>query len=270
MDLTTFMHGGPGRLLTCQICGLAVRDESREGSYESDFYDTDLLEHLYPRYLEAFREKRDRYRGLLPFRAEVVELGSHLGAFLQAAEEWDWRPTGIDIGAHTSLFSEHHGLRVMREPMEDARLPSHSADAVCIWNCFEQLEHPADTLRAAHALLKHHGLLILRIPNFNFYEIRVRPFKHAAFRALAYNNLLGFPYLNGYSPQVLNSMVARHGFEAVAGLDSTLVTMPFPEVSAKVRRELDAAYRPYRNARLRNPWSVSGPWVEIAYRRRDG
>jgi SAM-dependent methyltransferase len=251
-----------------------VRDESREGSYEADLYDSDLLEHLYPRYLDAFREKRNRYRDLLPFRAEVVELGSHLGAFLQAAEEWSWRPTGVDIGAYTSLFSEHRGLRVKREPFEDVRLPRHSADAVCVWNCFEQLEHPAETLETAYALLKRHGLLILRIPNFGFYETwqrlaRVRAFKHSAFRSLAYNNLLGFPYLNGYSPSLLNSIVARHGFIAVAGSDTTLVTMPFPDVSAKVREELKAAYRPYRNATLTSPWTVSGPWVEMAYRRRE-
>lgn len=281
MDLTAFMHGGPDPLLACGACGLVLRDEPYQASYATDVYDPDLLQQLYPRYRDAFREKRDTYRCFIPVHAELIEVGSHLGAFLEAAEESDWRPTGLDVGEITSAFSARRGLRVKRESIEDARLPAHSADAVFVWNCFEQLEEPAGTLRAAYRLLRHHGTLVIRIPNFAFYENRrvlAGKFQSrgepqsgaAALRELAYNNLLGFPYLTGYTPATLNSLVERHGFQPIAGFDTTLITMPFPELSEQVQRELDSAYESYRHPHAKQPAELGGPWIEIVYRRKDG
>jgi hypothetical protein len=98
MDLTRFMHGAPARLLCCQLCGLLWRDEAEEAHYADDVYDSDLMKVLYPRFAYAFENKRRQYRPLLRPAAEVLEVGSHLGGFLQVAEEWGWRPTGLDIG----------------------------------------------------------------------------------------------------------------------------------------------------------------------------
>ena len=57
MDLTRFMHGGPGRLLACPNCGTLCRDEDDSPHYETDVYDPELLTYLYPRYLRAFGKK---------------------------------------------------------------------------------------------------------------------------------------------------------------------------------------------------------------------
>lgn len=98
MDLTEFMHGGPGRLLTCRACGIARRDEDDAAHYADDVYDESLVQHLYPRYLEAFRRRARRMERWLPPRARIVEAGCHYGAFLQAAEERNWQPLGLDVG----------------------------------------------------------------------------------------------------------------------------------------------------------------------------
>jgi hypothetical protein len=82
MDLTRFMHAGPARLLRCLSCG--------------------PMRHLYPRYLRALEQKKPLYRRMLRDGAEVLEVGSHLGAFLQTAEDWGWRPTGLGVGQSTS------------------------------------------------------------------------------------------------------------------------------------------------------------------------
>ncbi|HUQ95189.1 MAG TPA: methyltransferase domain-containing protein [Bryobacteraceae bacterium] len=269
MDLTRFMHGGPGRLVACAVCGLVVREEDEQPDYARDVYDRDLLAHLYPRYVQAFREKECQYRGLLPARAEVIELGSHLGAFLEVAEEWDWRPTGLDIGEYTGAFSRAKGLRVLPQTIEDARVCSHAADGLFIWNCFEQIDAPGSTLRQAHRLLKPHGLLVVRTPNFQFYERWRRGIVEGSARALqelAYNNLLGFPYLTGYSPRTLSGLLRSHGFEPVAGFDSALLTVPFPELPRTVGRAAEA-HRRFAEGRGRQPEGLSGPWIEIACRR---
>jgi len=55
------------------------RNEEQRAQYESDRYDSALMQHLYPRYRDAFDRKRDHFRPLLTPGAEVLEVGSHLG-----------------------------------------------------------------------------------------------------------------------------------------------------------------------------------------------
>jgi hypothetical protein len=218
---------------------------------------------FYPRYVQAFRNKVAGYRPLLRPNADVVELGPHLGGFLQTAEEWDWRSVGVDVGVDTTAFMRRNGLTVRHAALEDARIRDRSCDALFIWNCFEQLIEPMDTLRTAHGLLKKHGLLIVRVPNLAFYE----EFRHSrglGRKALAYNNLLGFPYLYGYTLENLNRLLASAGFTYERGFNSELVT----NVSARVAREQA------RVSRLVGDWSsrtsrstLTGPWIEAAYRR---
>jgi 2-polyprenyl-3-methyl-5-hydroxy-6-metoxy-1,4-benzoquinol methylase len=268
-DLTDFMHDGPARLFRCASCGLAVRDEPdvrATDSYEEDPNDPDLMQHVYPRYVEAFRNKAGAYRERLRPGASVVEVGSHLGGFLQAAEEWNWRPVGLDIGRDTSEFARRQGgLTVRRETLEDTRIASGSADAVFIWNCFEQLAEPATALHHARRLLGPGGLLVVRVPNLRFYLER-----QGDTEGLAWNNLLGFPYLYGYTAEALNRLVRQSGFEPVRGYNSELVTMPFPDPSLAVTNEQIANSRriaEWSSRSTKESCSLTGPWIEIVYRK---
>lgn len=261
-DLVDFMHGGVAPLARCAGCGLLAREESSKASYEEDPNDPDLMAHLYPRYVDFFRRKEAAFRDRLGAGASVIEVGPHLGGFLQVAEEWNWRPVGLDIGRDTSQFARHRGLTVRRETLEDTKLPASSADALFFWNCFEQLAGPAAALDRAYRLLRPWGLLVLRVPNADFY---------LAHRAsdpqwLAWNNLLAFPYLYGYNARTLNRVAARHGFEPVRGYDSELLTMPFADLNARLAAEQLAVSREVSAA---VSGTLTGPWLEIVYRKMD-
>lgn len=162
---------------------------------------------------------------------------------------------------HVHLRAQQ-GTRVRREALEDTPLAPHSADAVFLWNCFEQLENPAGALRSVHDMLARHGLLVVRTPNFAFYE----RYRRNRVNPLGYNNLLGFPYRAGYSPATLAGLLQRAGFRAVAGFDSTLLTLPIPYKSAQVEREEARAAR-YESTVARSPLELSGPWIEMVCQR---
>lgn len=264
MDLTRFMHGGPGRLLSCQACGLLFREEVRTARYDADLYDPELLRHLYPRYQRAFAEKI-QYKPILRNHAEVLEIGSHLGSFLQTAEEWGWRPTGLDIGAYTSSFARRQGMSVKRLPLEDYS-PRLRPDAIFIWNCFEQLDDPSAILDRSYRLLAPHGLLVVRVPNADFYRRKRKQLEQAEgskpLRELGYNNLLGFPYLYGYTPSTLDRLLRNNGFNPVVRHNSNLLTPPYPELSARIRKE----WRAIRRKTEASPES-GGPWIEVVSRR---
>jgi SAM-dependent methyltransferase len=269
-DLTDFMHGTPVPVLACRACGVLRRDEAAvraTASYEEDPNHPDLMHQVYPRYLQAFRNKATALRDRLRPHASVLEVGSHLGAFLQVAEEWDWRPVGLDIGQDTADFARSNGLTVRRETIDGSRLPASSFDAVFIWNCFEQLTDPADTLKSAHRLLRRFGLLVLRVPNATFY----RTMRRVSQRWLAWNNLLGFPYLYGYTARALDRIAARNGFEPVRGFNSELVTMPFPELSASLAAEQIEASKEVAavsTAATLYSGALIGPWIDVICRKQ--
>jgi len=264
------MHDGDARIMRCVRCGVLLRQEAATratADYEEDPNDPGVMQHVYPRYLGAFRNKAAAYRDRLRPHASVVELGPHLGGFLQTAEEWSWSPVGLDIGRDTSEFARRQGLTVRRETIDDTKIPSGSADGVFIWNCFEQLAEPDRTLIAARRLLKSNGLLVLRVPNAaSWLQLRNRQ-DHLARSVLAWNNLLGFPYLYGYDKRSLARLTRRFGFEPVQAFASELLTMPFPDPAADVILEQKTVSE--ETAKHLSKGMLEPPWVELAFRRTD-
>jgi hypothetical protein len=258
MDLTAFTHGTPARILSCRQCGMLVREESVPVSYQAELWDTDLLNHLYPRMVRSFGTRESRYRQLLREKAEVLEVGSFTGAFLEAAETWGWRPTGIDIGHSAISFARTRGTLVKPTAIEDYSPHLRQPEAIFIWNCFEQLDDPSSTLQRSHELLGRHGLLVLRVPNAAFYlRNRDRVFQSpSTLSALGYNNLLAFPYLHGYTPNLLSDLVVRHGFEPLHWYRSDVQTPPYPDFNALINEEWQRTRR------------YGHPWIELVARRK--
>jgi hypothetical protein len=120
-------------------------------------------------------------------------------------------------------------------------------------------------LAGIRRVVREHGLLIVRVPNALPYRLM-----RSDSLLLAYNNLLGFPYLYGYNVENLNRLMARHGFEYVRGFNSELVTTPFADVPKQLRAEQRSVSRRAAEWSTRTSAEAStltGPWIEVIYRR---
>src|SRR5205823_4507178 len=111
----------------------------------------------------------------------------------------------------------------------DATLEAGSVECVAIWNTFDQLPEPEPTLAAARRLLRPNGLLAVRIPNgrcfrtLTAWERRLgSPLRGWLHAAMAWNNLMAFPYLYGYSLRTLDRLLARYGFTRTTAQPDTL------------------------------------------------
>jgi SAM-dependent methyltransferase len=282
-DLTNFFHAGKAEIAVCSECSLLLRRElepAEAPTYSGEHYDPEAIEAVYPQYLSAFRAKEQPYRGLLPAQARVLEIGSHYGAFLETAQDWGWEAEGVDIGEDTSRFASSRGFTVHKKELPECGIPDSSRDAVFIWNCFEQIPDPTTTLKEAYRILKPAGLLVARTPNGLFYSMchvllggmGLRPdAKELLRKAMAYNNLLGFPYLYGHSRGTLNRLIERFGFPFENGLNSELLTLPLPENPEWVEQEehvINDEMRLLAGSLLSDTHGVlTGPWIEVWYRR---
>jgi hypothetical protein len=207
-----------------------------------------------------------------------LEIGSHLGAFLQTAAEWDWNAAALDVGNDTAQFARSRGFRVERSVIEEASFPPAASDAVFIWNCFEQIPEPGATLKAVHRALKRNGLLVVRVPNPSFYSVlsrRLRKGKQVSFvvQALGYNNLLGFPYLYGYSAEALTRLMSNYDFAPVMGANSELVTMPFADITRQIADEqkiVSETIAQWSTVAAARRGELTGPWLEMVFRKLDG
>lgn len=272
-DLTDFFHQGRAEILQCAACTLLCRRELErlpEGTYSQDEYDPSVIDHQYPSYLNAFRAKEKPFRRLLPEKARVIEIGSHYGAFLETAQEWGWQAEGVDIGKDTSRYARSKGFTVHNEELSDCKFESRSADGIFIWNCFEQIPDPKPLLRESHRILKGNGLFVVRVPNGLFYTMCQNLVSDLLTDAMAYNNLLGFPYFYGYSVATLERLIEPLGFRLEFALNSELLTLPLPEHPDWVEREEhainDQMHLLARSVLRDQKGVLTGPWVELAFR----
>jgi SAM-dependent methyltransferase len=280
-DLTDFFHNERADLLQCQTCTLLLRQAQETppaDEYSVDEYNAQLMERLYPRYVQAFRAKEKDYRGLLPVSAKVLEVGSHYGAFLQTAAEWGWRAEGVDVGKDTSRFAKSKGFMVHVAALDEVPFPSKVFDAVFIWNCFEQIENPQATLKAARGILKPGGLLVVRTPNGLFYSLCRKLLedpglydgaKTFLLDVLGYNNLLGFPYLYGHNRATLERLIEPFRFRFSRILNSELLTLPLPENVPWVKAEertINTEMRLLANSIIADgAGTATGPWIEVQF-----
>lgn len=260
-DLTEMTTNDGAPIDRCRDCGLLVRADSKRTPvrFACDEYDERTLRMLHELHVATFTAKTN-IRALLPPGSRVLEIGSYVGGFLEAARRWGWTAIGVDIGRDTAAFAAANGFDVTTERFERCEFGNESFDGVFIWNCFEQMPDPADVLERVHAISKRGAPLVLDLPDGAVYAAAQRAFAEGEPRQsispvvqqLAYNNLLGFPHHFGYSEKSLTGIVTRAGFERVS-IKNVPAIRPLRDRLTQSAREEEARVEP--------------AWIEAVFRR---
>ncbi len=282
-DRVEFTQDYATRIAKCRSCGFLFRTPRPSvaavmGAYVQDRYSDD---HLRSEFLSqrqwalkkaAFLARYARWR----HRPTIVEVGSFVGGFLDAGRRRGWSMLGIDPGKEVAAFCRALGLSVYGGTLADAPIASASVDAVAIWNTFDQLPNPDTTLAAARRILREDGRLIIRVPNGVMYQwgaklLERRGMEHQwIVAALAWNNLLAFPYLHGYSISTLDQLLGRHGFRRLAFTRDTLMNLSDRDTKAWAMVEEKVTKWSCRCAgAVESLWSTDStrftPWLDVYY-----
>ena len=266
-DRVAFSHDPPLRLARCLGCSHLYRNpwerrEALEAAYETPIPDPAVLQALFDTQRETCRAHVRRLTAVTGRAGRGLEVGSYAGGFLDAAREAGWGFEGVDVSAHVTEFAKRHGFRVTHGEIAD--VPGEPAfDAVAIWNTFEQLYDARAAAVAARRRLRAGGILVVRIPNGGFYlDWRSRlhgPLPGLAVRLLAHNNLLGFPYRQGFTRASLGRLLEGCGFTIVRVFGDTLVpiadrwTTWYGAIEERAVKQLQRLLQPR--------WKA--PWVEV-------
>lgn len=290
-DRADFTQDYATDIVECEACGLVFRSprppaEAIEGAYEQDHYGHRRLAAMFGSQVELYRPKARSLARFLPRGSRVVEVGSFVGGFLAAGREQGWNVLGVDPGREVDSFCAERGLPVFRGTLpglldeEHRRGPEPgTVDLTAIWNAFDQLPDPVPTLAAARKLLRAGGLLAIRVPNGECFRQCIRllrqglpaPLEGWLRDAMAWNNLLAFPYLHGYTLPTLDWLVTWHGLERCYVASDTLCrladasTRRWAALEERVLKALIRCAARIEQA-LRRPTLAISPWLDVYFR----
>jgi SAM-dependent methyltransferase len=284
-DRADFTRACATDIVACTGCGLVFRNprptvQAIARFYRQDHYGASRLAALFDAQLEFYRPKAHFLRHWLPRYQDVriVEVGSFVGGFLAAGQEYGWNMLGVDLGMEVNSFCKIRGLPVFQGTLVELPLEESSVDCIAIWNTFDQFPNPETTLAAACRLLRPGGLLVLRVPNGECFRLAVawmrklpRPLAGWLRAALAWNNLLTFPYLQGYSLRTLDGLLLPYGFTRIATQSDTLPrlsdaqTKRWAAQEERVLKFLGGLTARLDALRPTSPLQLA-PWFDVCYR----
>ncbi len=274
-DRVVFSQAPPLRVARCRACGTVYRDPRERTRSVTERYAREeepaaALDRLMALHRPAERRRVRRLTAIAGHAGRGLEVGPYAGAFLAEAAEAGWRFEGVDVNGDVVDHAARHGLPVRSGTLEGTD-PSERWDAVALWNCLDQLPDPRAAVRDAAQRLRSGGVLALRVPNGAFYaRLRGRlgdgPRRSIgrglALRALAWNNLLGFPYLQAFTVGGLRGLLAGAGLDVVRVRGDVLVPL-----SERWTRRWAAWEERATKGVLRTLPAAASPWLE-AYARR--
>ncbi len=144
----------------------------------------------------------------LPGRA-ILDIGCGTGAFLQVARSAGWSVRGIEIGrASADYAATRLGLEVRQGSFYQFAAPDASFDALTMIEVIEHLEHPAQALDKARALLRPSGVLLVTTPNVDSLYRRLYGNRWWVINCEDEHIVL-------FNRRTLSAMLESHGFEVV-------------------------------------------------------
>jgi len=159
----------------CTFVYVGKRPEAEDGRVVGEYYEEDRAE------VEANRE---RYTGVIAFLLDeaaklkkpgkILDVGCGFGFFLLEARARGWEPYGTELSeAAVEIAKTQNGLEnVVYADLENADFGGVKFDVINLTNVLEHVPSPTAVLAACKSFLAHGGILLIRVPNMEFNDLK--------------------------------------------------------------------------------------------------
>jgi 2-polyprenyl-3-methyl-5-hydroxy-6-metoxy-1,4-benzoquinol methylase len=175
---TSSGYGRHHTIVQCRQCGLVytnprLDDQDILGTYEA-VEDRLYLEEREGRVLtfEHHLKPLEMLTGH-PERRALLDVGCHIGVFVEIAASHGWQAWGVDPSHWAVARARTRGLHVKQGTLETADLPEAAFDVVTMWDVVEHVPDPRRTLDRAYGLLRPGGLLVVHTIDIDSFFARM-------------------------------------------------------------------------------------------------
>jgi cyclopropane fatty-acyl-phospholipid synthase-like methyltransferase len=112
----------------------------------------------------------------------ILDFGSGWGFFLAAARERGWETFGLEPLPACAVYSRSKfNLNIIVDTLREDTFPKDHFDCVTSFQVFEHLPYPATDVRHFHRMLKKGGLLLIEVPSFDTWTMKILGARHRHF-----------------------------------------------------------------------------------------
>jgi 2-polyprenyl-3-methyl-5-hydroxy-6-metoxy-1,4-benzoquinol methylase len=164
---TSTAYGMCGPIVKCRRCGLVYQSPVPSADEIIDAYDGVVDQ----RYEEERSGRIETFtRDLMAVErhergGRLLDVGCHLGLFLDVARERGWETTGVEPSRWSVERARERGQDVRHGTLDTIHFAEESFDVVTMWDVAEHLTDPLAELKRIHSLLRPDGLLALSTMN---------------------------------------------------------------------------------------------------------
>jgi len=229
-------------ILKCTRCGLLFNSCPLDKHWALRLYDKNYFvnSNFYQpgRYFGYPNYPRDRQRLLKTFhkrldtietfstRGALLDIGSALGYFLEAATNRGWHCLGCDISRYAVDYAKQGGHKVTLGEIN--AVTRDDFDVITMFDLLEHVEDPLAQLQAAFKRLKNNGLLVLTFPDAGSWPARLMKQYWPEWKRVKEHNYF-------FSAAIVRQLLERSGFQIrkkehagkVIALDSLLSEISF-------------------------------------------
>ena len=136
----------------------------------------------------------------------VLDIGCSNGQFLDVMESWE--RYGTEIGVEAEAAIRNYGERIKALPIEQCDWPDGFFDVITMQDSFDHMPRPMEVLDKCARLLRHGGLLVIKVHDISSVFARVSGSRYYA--------LIPPSHLSYFSPKTLQRALGRTGFSTLA------------------------------------------------------
>ncbi len=214
------MFGFPGEfeINKCTFCGQISTHPALSSTQIEEYYPDQYL--LFTTAIEDEKnwfKRLDREHGvnlrcravisnsIIENRGRILDIGCATGVFLHGMQKLGWDSFGIEPSVRASEYAmSRFNLNIYTGYLEENQYEDSYFDAITLWDVFEHLPSPIETLRTINKILKPGGLLLITTPNIDSWSSLLFKKYWAGWECPRHYHV--------YSPVLLNDLFKKTGF----------------------------------------------------------
>ena len=148
---------------------------------------------------------------------DLLDVGAHVGKFIETARARGWRAEGIELNPTTADYARRRTGATIHDcdlATLSARTPAPRFDAVTLTDVLEHIPAPLDTLRSAAQVIRPGGWIAVKVPcgPNQLLKERLRVLLRRVERVSVADNLV---HVGHFTPRSLARALERCGFDGI-------------------------------------------------------